>query len=215
MKFIDLTGRTYGLLTVRCVADRTSNPITWLCDCACGKKSVIRRGNLVSGNTKSCGCEENKFHTQHGHAGATGRESSPTYKSWQNMIVRVRRGDAGHEQSKWYKGVHITPAWFNFTNFLHDMGERPDGLTLDRIDGAKGYSKTNCRWATFTQQSRNTRTKTSISGHRGVVRSANKKRWVASLAVASKRISLGTFTNLDDAVAARKQGEIKYWGDEC
>ena len=84
----------------------------------------------------------------HGHGG---RKRSPTYTSWQTMKDRVRRDPL-------YKELEVCDRWQTFSNFLEDMGERPEGMTLDRIDNTKGYYKENCRWATQKQQTNNMRT---------------------------------------------------------
>lgn len=81
----------------------------------------------------------------HGHGGT---HSSPTYESWAAMLSRTRnRAD--------YMHVSVDPSWRSFERFLADMGERPPGTTIDRIDGARGYKKSNCRWATYKEQARN------------------------------------------------------------
>lgn len=96
----------------------------------------------------------------HGHKSMTG--ASPTYESWRAMKRRCR--DLTRENAQHYagKGINYDPRWEHFEAFLEDMGERPEGLTIDRIDNDRGYSKENCRWATPKQQTHN----------RGIVRLA-------------------------------------------
>lgn len=160
----DLLNRRFERLLVIECAGRSGGRVIWLCLCDCGNKIVARHNNLRSGNTKSCGCKQ----TRHGHAGAKG---SPTYVSWQNMIARVN-GQRGAETAKNYsdRGIGVCSRWRVFDLFLEDMGIRPIGSTLDRIDNDRGYEcgicetcvdtgrKMNCRWATRKQQQRNRRT---------------------------------------------------------
>lgn len=87
---------------------------------------------------------------RHGHT--LNRHYSPTYQSWQSMLARCRYN---RHNSAAYAHVAVCYEWESFEAFLADMGERPKGMTLDRKDGTKGYSKDNCRWATPTQQARN------------------------------------------------------------
>ena len=84
-----------------------------------------------------------------------GMDGTPTHTSWRAM--RQRCNHINNKDYKYYKGKNISydPSWENFLNFLKDMGERPEGHTLDRIDNTKGYFKENCRWATPIQQSFN------------------------------------------------------------
>lgn len=80
---------------------------------------------------------------------------TPTYQSWQAM--RQRCLNPNHDFFKHYggKGITIAPEWATYAQFLEDMGERPAGMSLERIDIDKGYSKSNCRWATRKEQNRN------------------------------------------------------------
>lgn len=83
------------------------------------------------------------------------RAQTPTYKSWAHMHQRCRNPKC--RQYKWYgaRGVRVCERWESFENFLADMGERPNGKTLDRIDGEGDYEPGNCRWATSSEQQRN------------------------------------------------------------
>ena len=91
---------------------------------------------------------------KHGNTTKSG-PNSPTYGSWYRMIRRCT--DEKYERFQKYgaKGVKVCDRWLEFANFLEDMGERPDGHTLDRIDAKKGYSPDNCRWATPLEQALN------------------------------------------------------------
>jgi len=79
----------------------------------------------------------------------------PTYISWYEMKRRCT--STGRDNSKWYsdKGIIYCSRWDDFSLFKEDMGDRPTGYTLDRIDNNKGYSKENCRWSSKKTQSRN------------------------------------------------------------
>lgn len=91
--------------------------------------------------------EDNNNH-KHGHSWKGGY--SPTYGSWMSMKYRCRpEGKYGR------KGITVCERWTSFVNFLADMGVRPEGKTLDRIDGYKGYEPGNCRWATAQEQRAN------------------------------------------------------------
>lgn len=94
------------------------------------------------------------FKKRHGHAGT---KRSPTYNTWRAM--RQRCQNPNHDKYSYYgaRGITVHDDWNTFDNFLKDMGERPRGKTLDRIDPDKSYGPDNCRWATKKQQANNKR----------------------------------------------------------
>src|SRR5271168_1162172 len=121
----------------------------WICEC--GKKKVIAISRVIHGASKACGCgvSESKPNLTHG------QRYTRAYSSWSAMKYRC-----GNPSSKDYPrygaaGIKVFPDWLNFENFFRDMGERPKGTTIDRIDGTKGYEPGNCRWAKIVIQNRN------------------------------------------------------------
>lgn len=90
---------------------------------------------------------------RHGHSGSAGQ--SPTYVSWAAMIQRCTNHNLMHSARYVERGICVCERWMSFENFLSDMGERPEGTTLDRKNNDLGYDKDNCRWATHEVQANN------------------------------------------------------------
>lgn len=108
------------------------------------------RGRVHSEQTRQKRAESR---TEHGHHGKAGR--SGTYRSWDGMKQRCLNPKATGYKRYGGAGVTVSARWLDFQNFLDDMGVRPDGTTLDRIDPSKGYEPGNCRWADRSTQNRN------------------------------------------------------------
>lgn len=133
---------------------------------------------------------------------------SPTYVTWMNMLQRCYNRNHPRYRDYGERGIYVQESWHIFDNFLYDMGERPLGRQLDRVNNNKGYEISNCRWATVEEQALNKRVYTNnTSGYKGVSFHKGCGRWIAYINKNNKRIYLGYFDTLEEAVLARKARE--------
>lgn len=156
----DITNQRFGrLVAVRPSGNKKHNCIAWTCQCDCGNQAEVASNTLRSGYTRSCGCLARetaaKAKLKHGAWG------SPAYRSWDMMIQRCTNPKHTSFPRYGALGVTVCERWRTFSLFLSDMGERPAGTSIDRIDSCKGYEPGNCRWATTLEQARNKRKPTT------------------------------------------------------
>lgn len=155
-KPVDLTGQAFGRLRVLHLSGLgNSRAFLWLCLCECGSLAEVPGTKLRHGHTKSCGCLSRDLA---GSLNLThGQSKTPTYSTWLAMWSRCTNPKHVGWKSYGGRGIKVCRRWQKFENFLADMGPKPEGLTIERRNNERGYSPTNCCWATQAEQNRNKR----------------------------------------------------------
>jgi hypothetical protein len=182
------------------------------CDCGNPELTLVRTNNLTSGNTSSCGCVGEESRRTHGLS------NTRIYQIHEGMLRRCNCPQQLGYENYGGRGIAVCDEWNplkggSFENFYRDMGEAPDGLSLDRIDFNGNYCKENCRWATNSVQGYNKKLDpNNTSGKSGVSFYTKQGKWSAEIHVDNEHIRLGMFTNFDDAVKAREEAELRYYG---
>lgn len=198
---INILGNKYGKLTVVEFAgvDHHQKSL-WKCVCECGGSKIVHAKELKLGNVKSCGCLWRQD--------VKGLSTSKLYRVYAN--IKQRCVDPNHEFYHRYggRGITMSDDWMDsFLNFYRDMGDRPEGMTVERIDNDKGYCKENCRWATRKEQANNTKNNTILylKGERLTLSQASDKTGILVHTILD-RLKKGMSTELALTLPRQKPG---------
>lgn len=137
--------------------------------CECGVRSVLNCHKVKTGHTRSCGCFRNEKSSQRLVKNINGNKHggchTEAYKSWQKMKARCENKAQYGYESYGGRGIVVCERWQSFALFLEDMGERPSGMSIDRIDVNGNYEPENCKWSTVKEQGRNKRNNRNLVIH--------------------------------------------------
>lgn len=179
---LNLVGQKFNRLSVVSFSHKNSRGEKyWHCVCDCGNEKDVRANVLTSGKAQSCGCYHLERVTSHGMT------NTRTFKSWHSMIDRCTNPNNPSFDKYGGRGISICKGWReSFESFLADMGERPDGKSLDRVDVNGNYEPSNCRWATALEQSINKVSSPKLTFN-GVTKTVFE--WASEVGVPAKQIS--------------------------
>ena len=153
---VDITGKRFGrLVALQPTATRSGGGIVWQCECDCGAYTFVTVGRLQSTNTTSCGCRKKSVlgvsTTKHGGHGTR------TYRIWKSLRNRCNNTKGADYKNYGGRGIAVCSRWDDYANFLSDMGEAPEELTIERVNNDGNYEPDNCKWATRLEQRHNQR----------------------------------------------------------
>lgn len=192
---IDLTGKTYGNFHVIGLSKKKyKNYNHWYCQCLlCGNLKCYRADIIRSRKPKGCGCLTGENHKKTG---------TKTYKTWQCLKERCHNPNSTQYPLYGARGIKVCDRWRNsFYAFFEDMGERPKGKTIDRINGDGNYEPGNCRWATSLEQAHNIK-------HAGFSKSGSK--YISSIVREYQEYRLGSFETEEEAKEAYAKAKRQY-----
>ena len=213
----ELLGKKFGRITVLKSIGKENKKVKWLCKCDCGNECTAFTTDLKSGKKKSCGClkKERTIEASKTH----GLSKERIHKEWRGILHRCKNPSASHYENYGGRGITVCDEWKEDFMAFYEWSMQngyADNLTLDRKDNDKGYSPDNCRWVTHMENCHNRGVrKDSSTGCAGVTirELASGKIWYrVHITTDYKRVYVGKYESLDEAIKARKEAEKKYWG---
>lgn len=199
-----LIGNRFGRLVVIDSAGKSKHRnLLVLVKCDCGNQKIVIANNLRYGTTKSCGCLATGLRRlaklRHGMSG------TPEHISWSAMKERCLTSSNPGYIDYGGRGITICDRWMSFEKFYEDMGPRPKGASLGRIDNNGPYDPSNCRWETAEQQANNRRVSNiiNIDGESLTISQWSRKVGIKRVTIAA-RIRLGWDAYLAISTPTRK-----------
>lgn len=205
---IDLVGQRFERLVVVSESDvRKNGQWAWNCKCDCGGEAVVASYDLRKGHTQSCGClqKERTSKAKKTH----GRRHTREYGIWTHMWRRCRNPNSENFERYGARGITVCDRWKDFGAFYTDMGDAPEGHSIERVNNNGDYTPENCIWADNFAQAQNKRMrKDNLSGVVGVCEYDGQ--WFAYMDRNKVRRKTGYFTTKEEAVEARKMLERSF-----
>lgn len=206
----NLAGKRFGKWLVLSFAGMQGAYSAWNCNCDCGTSRVVVGHNMVKGESASCGCvqREKLICRNLKHGETRGGTPSRVHRIWHGMIQRCTNPNNPGFDNYGGRGIAVDSRWFIFENFLADMGYPPVAHSLERVDNDKGYSKSNCIWATSAVQSRNTSRNHILTLHGKTMLLVD---WIAETGLTGPTIirRLQAGWTVEDALTRSPQGKTK------
>lgn len=214
-KFNDLTGMKFNMLTViKRIENSKHNKARWYCKCDCGNYTNVVGSSLKSGKVKSCGCLKRKYNDYEI------QEDYVIMYTSKNEMFLVDLEDFNkvkeicwHKNSNGYLVGEYMGKSVLLSRFIMDC---PNGMVVDHRHGTESIydnRKSNLRIGTYSQNSKNKEVHNNNSDCIGVWRGKNSCKWQAYIKNERKFYYLGSYDKKEDAVAARKEAEKKYFGE--
>jgi len=151
----NLLGKVFGEWTVLYEGEKKNGKTYWICRCSCGNEVNVCSASLLNGVSTRCLKCYQKTMPIHGYKCKDNKH--PLYDIWMGMLARCEHENNNSYKNYGNRGITVCERWHSLENFTEDVGSRPDGYSIDRIDNNKGYYKENCKWANQIEQMRNTR----------------------------------------------------------
>lgn len=209
-KKLNIQGKRFGRLLVVAPAGSKKGRTRWHCVCECKGKNIVMTQSLISGRSKSCGCLAKESIKKIGKGNIThGMSKTPECGAYRQMLRRCYNKNC-LDYARWGgRGIRVCDSWLNnIETFFKDMGNRPDGTSIERTDNKKGYNKENCKWATKSEQGINRGVfKNNKSGATGVCWLRVLSKWSAQIKRNNITYVLGNYYNFYDAVKIRRAAE--------